>query len=191
MPRTKRIPDEAVLDATARVLTRKGPHGFTLQEVGEECGLSAATLIQRFGTKKALLEACSHRAAQGAAAPFDEAKAASPLRALREGLANMAGELQDREALANGLAMLLEDVRDEQLRAFAATHAKNVQARIRALLAQARREGALERTGDLGALARTVHAAYNGALIQWALMGEGSLQAWLDKVLDPLLGRRR
>ena len=57
MPRRKLISDEAVLDATERVLLERGPHAFTLVDVSKRAGIAPATLIQRFGTKRGLMRA--------------------------------------------------------------------------------------------------------------------------------------
>ncbi len=55
MARPKLTSDDEVLDAANRVLKRKGPLAFTLNDVGQEVGLSRAALLQRFSTKETLL----------------------------------------------------------------------------------------------------------------------------------------
>ncbi|MGH9423559.1 MAG: TetR/AcrR family transcriptional regulator, partial [Thermoanaerobaculia bacterium] len=54
-PRPRRLSDAAILEAAFEVVRRTGPDRFTLADVGHEVGLSAATLVQRFGSKRALL----------------------------------------------------------------------------------------------------------------------------------------
>ena len=53
MPRPKTISDVDVLRAAAHVVA-KNPAGWTLQDVGDQCGLAAGTLVQRFGSKEDL-----------------------------------------------------------------------------------------------------------------------------------------
>ena len=53
MSRPKTLPDAEILKAAAHVVA-KNPAGWTLADVGDQCGLSAATIVQRFGTKKDL-----------------------------------------------------------------------------------------------------------------------------------------
>ena len=55
MARPRTIPDADVLAAAARVVGALGPARLTLAAVGDECGLSPATILQRFGSKRALL----------------------------------------------------------------------------------------------------------------------------------------
>ena len=47
--------------------------------------------------------------------------------------------------------------------------------------------GELDAT-NTGELAKSVQAAYNGAIIQWALRGSEPFDGWLERVLAPLLG---
>jgi hypothetical protein len=75
---------------------------------------------------------------------------------------------------------------DEELRALAARHARWTEASIRELLDSAVELGQLA-ASDTPRLARAVQAAWNGALIQWAIRGRGSLGAWIAAVVDTLL----
>src|SRR5262245_49678369 len=55
MPRPRTASNESILDAAFRVITRLGPANLTLADVAGEVGLSPATLVQRFGSKRGLL----------------------------------------------------------------------------------------------------------------------------------------
>lgn len=191
MPRTKTKSDDVVLAAAQEVLLARGPHAFTLADVAQKAGLSAATLIQRFGSKQGLLIAFARRGAQHGAEPFERAsrEESSPLRALRRALVYASRDVITRRKLANSLALLLEDVRDPTLRRAAAEQARKTESCIRQLLEQAVTRKELS-TNDPAWLARLVHAAWNGALIQWGLRGEGPLDEWLSSLLDPLLDSR-
>ena len=52
LPRT--VDDATIPRATAEVIGRAGLAGLTLAAVAREAGLSAATLVQRFGSKRGL-----------------------------------------------------------------------------------------------------------------------------------------
>ena len=84
MPRPRTIDDETVLATAAGLIGRIGPGQVTLQRVAEEVGLSAATLVQRFGSKRELLLAIAR---SGAAEAFARAPSGSPLETLVGGLA--------------------------------------------------------------------------------------------------------
>jgi AcrR family transcriptional regulator len=188
MPRPKRMSDGEVVHATARVLLRVGPARFTLADVAAEAGLSPATLVQRFGSKRGLMVAFARAAAAEAAAPFDRARReiSSPLGALRAGLLGASMDLRSRQEIANSLAVLLDDITDEEMRAAAALHAESTERAIRALLDDAVAAGELD-SKDTGQLALSVQAAWNGAIIQWALRGSGTFASFLARVLAPLL----
>ena len=47
--------DDALLDATFRAVGAVGPARLTLADVAREAGVAPATLVQRFGSKRALL----------------------------------------------------------------------------------------------------------------------------------------
>ena len=179
MPRTKTIDDDAVLDATARVIARDGPAKLTFARVAPEVGLSPATLVQRFGSKRDLLLALARRGAENAAAPLREQRGA-PLEALVEGLVAMSASVSSPESMANQLAFLQIDLSDPEFHALALAHAKAVRKEIRRLLEVAGVE-------DPARLAQTVQVTYNGALITWAIYRRGRLDTWLRRELEAVV----
>ena len=54
-PRPRKASDEDIFGATMRVMTRCGPRELTLAMIAGEAGLTASALVQRFGSKRALL----------------------------------------------------------------------------------------------------------------------------------------
>lgn len=189
MPRPKTRSDAEVMKGLGRVLLRKGPHDFTLADVAGEVSLAPATLVQRYGTKRRLLLRFVREEARRAETPFRRAAAGggTPLVILRRALHAAAEEVRVRRALANSMALLVEDVRDEGLRRLAGRHARETVDLIERYLVEAAAAAELPPMEDARRLAEAVYAAWNGALIQWGLRGEGSLDAWIDAVLDPLL----
>lgn len=188
MPRPRTIDDDAIIDGVERVLLDKGPHDFTLADVARETGLSPATLVQRFGSKRALVEAFARRSGARTSASF--ATDEPGLAALRKTLLALASTVDDRRRMANSLALLLEDVRDPQLGASARAQADDMEAAIERHL-RAGIDSRELRSADARALARTVQTAWNGAMILWAIRGRGSLRTAVaqavDAVLDPWL----
>ena len=51
MARQRTIPDELIVEAALALMNKRGPEGLTLAELGGVVELSAATLVQRFGSK--------------------------------------------------------------------------------------------------------------------------------------------
>lgn len=193
MGRAKTTSDDAVLDATERVLLRRGPHDFTLVEIAREAGIAAPTILQRFGTKRALVVAFARRSAERAAAPFARSQGpeADPLATLRAALRALTRGMRSRKGLANSLALLLEDIRDEELRAAAREHADRTEDALTEHIASAIARGEIRGEPSARELARLLQAAFNGAIIQWALHGKGKLDAWVDRTVDTFFASLR
>src|SRR3712207_5445213 len=111
MPRPRTVEDSAVLDAVAEVAGRVGPSSLTLAMVGEEVGLSPATLLQRFGSKRGLLLAMTERWATSGERPL-AGDGGSPLATLRDGLVALAADVDPPERMAASLAYLQLDMTD-------------------------------------------------------------------------------
>jgi AcrR family transcriptional regulator len=119
MPRAKTISDDAVLDAVLELVTAAGPAALTFARAGRAAGLSPATLVQRHGSREALLQATLLRAwdrldAETAAADAEEP--ITPEGAIRVLLRLMPPEMAERNA-TDGLLLLREDIRNPVLRA--------------------------------------------------------------------------
>jgi AcrR family transcriptional regulator len=192
MGRPRTVSEDLVLDATAEAIGREGPGRLTLASVAATCGLSPATLVQRYGSKRGLLLALAARAPAGVPAVFARARrrTRSHLGALHAALADLAA-MPDRATLANHLAFLQMDLADPEFGAFAAEHARAVQQEIRVLIDDAKGAGELRRDSDPASLAEAVQTAYNGALILWAIEGRGSLRARLRRAVDLALAVAR
>jgi AcrR family transcriptional regulator len=53
--RPRKVSDDDVFSATHRVMQRVAPGELTLAEIALEAGVTAGALVQRFGSKRALL----------------------------------------------------------------------------------------------------------------------------------------
>jgi AcrR family transcriptional regulator len=190
MPRPRTIDDDAVLDAAADLVGRIGPAGLTLARVGDEVGLSAATLVQRFGSKRGLLLAMTERAAAGWPERIAAARArtGSPLDALIGALRDMTSGVRTPEAMANSVAFLQVDLSDPEFHARTRAGMDAMRGAIAELIDEAVARGELAGPIDAPALANTVLTVYNGALITWAIMREGELTGWLERELRHALG---
>jgi AcrR family transcriptional regulator len=155
MARPRSKSDEQVMAATMRAVSKHGVSSLTLAHVAEEAGLAPSTLAERYGSKRALLLA----AARSGTSAAHRLEADTPI----DYLVALAGPVRDRRAFAHHLAFLELDVADPEFRAAAAGHVTAVLARLESFGLSARE-------------ARALYVAYNGALVLWALTGEGSLE---------------
>ena len=191
MARPRTTSDAEILAATGRAIGAHGPGRLTLALVGAEAGVSAATLSQRFGSKRGLLLAFAENEVANAAAPYEAAKAAhsSPLDALHAVADFVARHVSGPEEMANQLGMLQLDLSDPEFRAHAAKHASAVDEALCGLLAEAAAAGEISPDTDTRKLARAIKITMDGSLLRWALTGEGELAESLHDDLDHLIGR--
>src|SRR5437867_3204962 len=112
MSRPRTIADADILAATARAISRLGPANLTLADVAKEAGLSPATLVQRFGSKRGLLLALATGTVESVEACFQAVRAAhrSPLDALVALATEMTRHVDTPEEMANHLAFLQIDL---------------------------------------------------------------------------------
>lgn len=191
MPRARTIDDDAVLDAALDAIGEVGPAGLTLAAVGERAGLSAPTLVQRFGSKRGLLVAVAQRSAERAEAGVAAAAIdGSTLDALVGWLTGLTARVASPQALANHLGFLQADLVDPELYELARRGAGAMRRRIELLLERAVEAGELTGT-EPAELALGVEATYNGALITWALHRDGALEDWMRARLELCLAPYR
>jgi AcrR family transcriptional regulator len=192
MARPRTVDDDTILAAAAEAIGEHGPADLTLAMVSAKVGLSPATLLQRFGSKRGLLLAVAESGSGWAEGTFRSAMARhrSPLRALSAALRAMTSPVASPETMANQLAFLQIDLHDPDFHRLALAHSRTVRDSIRALLDDAVAAGELRRT-DTRRLAEAVEVVYNGALITWAIHRSGPVDRWLARQLDTVLAPHR
>jgi len=191
-PRPRTVSDEEILAATARMIGRVGPLRLTLAHVAHEVGLSPATLIQRFGSKRELLLSFA-RQGSGDEQGFLEGLRAGGRTALetaRAFLLCFAGLAQSPKEMANHLAFLQIDLTDAAFHRITARLFRSQHQALAGLLAEAQAAGEL-RPVDARALARLLLAVVNGSLLTWAVYREGPAEAWLARDVDLALAPYR
>jgi AcrR family transcriptional regulator len=191
-PRPRTVPDEDILGAAQRAMSRLGPARLTLAEVAREAGLSPATLVQRFGSKRGLMLALWAAAVEGVDDCFAMLRPAhdSPLDAVLDAATMMSRHTQSPEEMANHLAFLQIDVSDPEFHQHMLVLSERTEAGYRALLdeAVARRE---IMPCDTARLARAISAMAGGSLIGWAVFRDGTAEAWVRGDLETLLAAYR
>jgi AcrR family transcriptional regulator len=195
-PRPRKVSDSQLFAATHAVMNKVGPGELTLAAIAKEAGVTAAVLVQRFGSKRALLLALSAKYADSAG-EFLAALAkqhASPLAAIRAYADCMAGMAASPAALARSLAYLQIDMTDPDFRRHLVKQARATRAGLQRLVAAASIAGELDRSVKPAQLARTIETVLSGSLITWGFYREATAALWmrtdLEAVLTPWLIKR-
>ena len=191
-PRT--VSDEQIFGATHRAMMRRGPVDLTLADVGKEAGLSPATLVQRFGSKRGLLLAVARAAAAGGMdACFDMLRqtTTSPLEQLIAAAMFMTQSAGTPEELANHFAFFLQvDLSDPDFYPLTLEMSRQMDAHYVRLAKEAVAAGELIPC-DTTALARAIGAVATGSLIAWAVYREGKAVAWVRRDVETLIAPYR
>jgi AcrR family transcriptional regulator len=196
-PRRRKAEDTDVFAALVRVMERLGPAELTLREIAAEAGVTAGALVQRFGSKRALLLAHARHAAAtgdiGFGSPAD-VRTMSPLRAIRACVTVYARLAESPQAAVRNLAYLHNDLADPVLRRHLLRGTRAMRARYERLLADAVAAGELRAGANPRVLARMLEVTLGGSLLAWALHRHGSAREWLradlETMLMPYLTRR-
>lgn len=177
MPRKRTIPDEVLLDHALLVLRDVGPDGLTFGAVAKQAGLAASTIVQRFGSKPALLRAALLRAWDR----LDDDTTAAVTAAGRGAtgvidlLVRLSGQYEAQD-YADQLRILREDLRDPVLtdrgRAWLAVLAEAIEARV----------------PDVSGM--LVLAQWQGTLTVWSFTREAPIEDMVRRNLTELLVTR-
>ena len=192
MPRPRETSDAQILAATVRVLQRPSPVDLTLADVAKEAGVVPATIIQRFGTKRALLLANCKAWTADVTGQFARARAkyGSPLKTLTELLVESSAFAATPESMANFLAYIQIDLTDPEFHAVLLKQFATTRDETKKLLddAVAARELKPCNTAQLASLLQQVNG---GAMLDWAVYRKGPLATWIRRSLQALLAPYR
>ena len=185
MARPIETEDDALLDAADSVLMAQGPSAFTLAKAAELAGVSAATLVKRFGSKERLFLRLSQRWVSS----LDEllrqrvAPLASPLARVRAVALHSYYDLDHPATAHNQIAALAVDLQNDELRGWLYVGWGHVRRHLERHAAAAIAAGELVGCPPSAQLARIVSAAMEGGCIAWSIHPEGSL---IDRLSDDL-----
>lgn len=192
-PRPRKVTDEELFAATYTAMTKLGPGELTLAAIAKEAGVTAAVLVQRFGSKRDLLLTLAERFSDGAGEMMTSLaqKHRSPLAALRDYAECMAGMAESPAALARNLAYLQIDLTDPDFRVHLVKQSRATRDGLRKMIQSAVDAGELDASVNAARLARTIESLLGGSLLSWAFYQEGPASRWvradLDAVLAPYL----
>jgi AcrR family transcriptional regulator len=175
------LSDEEILDRAMPVMARAGPGGFALTDLAAETGLSPATLLQRFGSKRKLIEQAFARDNERFArwiADLPEGRGVAATLAVYRA-ATETFHAEPHAELADHLLWLREDIRDPTFNALARARFALFRAAIHKRLPPTRLSP--ER------VTRLLDAQCHGAIMQWAIEPKGSLTDHVMKSLTAVL----
>jgi AcrR family transcriptional regulator len=180
MPRKRTVTDDDLADAALALVREAGPAALTFAALAPRAGLAGSTIVQRFGTKAALLRAALSRAwdhLDRETAAASAAATAGPDGVI-DLLVRLSGQYDPDDEFADQLLILREDLRDpvlrERGRAWLATLVEAIETRLTAW------------RGDARGLGPLVVAQWQGTLTVWAFRREGSLPDAVRGALDEL-----
>jgi AcrR family transcriptional regulator len=188
-PRRRKAEDADVFAALVRVMQRRGPAELTLRAIATEAGVTAGALVQRFGSKRALLLAHARYAAAtlDVGVPTPRPRTSSPLDALRLVTAVHAQLASTPRAALRNLAYLHQDIADPVRRSYLLRLSRAARAHYVTLAADAVAAGQLRADTDVQSLARAIEITLNGSFLAWTLYREGSAADWLHTDLETVL----
>ena len=197
MARPRVADDEQLLSAVQQVLYELGPADFTLERAATRGGVSPATLIKRFGSKKRLFLELNRRWVASIGPGLDAAAAGhgTPLARLRAAARWGFDDLDSPGRTANQLATLALDLQDPAMQELLAAGWQIVQDRLTELAREAIAVGELPGAGSAEQVARVLFAAGEGIRLTWCVQPAGSLvaraRADIGAILDAWSGPGR
>ena len=185
MSRTRTISDQQVLDATIELVGRQGVSRLTFASLSVATGLSAATLVQRFGTKKQLLTAVTKHCLQSMVPIITKAQNEhdSPLQAIYVAFESLAGAITSVEEFANGQVFFYLALTDPETNALLRQSMIESRNKIEQLLDEAVRIKELKAC-DTTALAMTLQTVYEGAITTWLVYQQNDIKSWVTGLLS-------
>ncbi|RDJ14420.1 TetR family transcriptional regulator [Rhizobium grahamii] len=180
MPRPRTLSDEQLLDMVLGLVHAEGPDAASFGAVAKISGLSGSTLVQRFGTKAAMLRACLLRAWDRL--DMETARLVHSVPETPEGAIDLLAGLSkdygdDAASYAEGLLVLREDLRDPALRARGAAWGKTLATAL---------ERCLHAYGKTS-LGRLMLSQWQGCLLWWGFEPQGSIEDYVRGELKQFL----
>lgn len=165
MARTRTLSDEQILHLVSRALG-DADNAWTLGDAADAAGLHPATLIKRFGSRRGLLVALSRRWVDTIpTAPTTQ----DAHRELQAWIGSLSTSDTTEDQMLTRLDMLLEDLRDPELRALLHHGWQRNLAYLTALIDHARHDGRMRGGPSSETIARLLLDTAHGSLLRTAV----------------------
>lgn len=194
--RPRLFKDDDIFAAAALVLARVGHEHMTLAAIAGEVGCSAPALVQRYGSKQALLRQFLEWSNARVIERFEQARVAnqSPLAALRSRMSTPAGqwldEVDDPAGYANTLAFYLVAWADPTLGPIVERRRQILETEFYDLLVRAGDAGELTDC-DERLLAEMLLTAFTGVALQRIGKADDVVEERIGQFFDVLIGPYR
>lgn len=188
MSRPKKLSDSELLNVAYDVSGREGFDSFTLRQVSRSADISPAALIKRFKSKKRLVLLARQHRWQSTLDQFRE-NAPESLRGLR-GLFHFVSQVAksvSSKRLAEHASAFGVDASDIRTRKVVGSYFSATRSLIARLLREAAAQGELTELADPDRLAFTLEALMQGAIFQFAFLGESNIEAHLHAHMHTFL----
>jgi AcrR family transcriptional regulator len=179
LARSKQVPDEEIVGATLKLVAEHGP-ALTLAQVGESVGLSAATVMQRFGSKRDLILMAA--SAWGSSAGSNVERGGNTGDDLVEGMSEIAGLMETPEEVANITASMHIELADPKFHEIIEASMRRQRGLVREALEKGVEKGEIKPC-DTEKLARHLQVVALGAMQNWSIEPTDTLNDWIRKCL--------
>jgi len=193
LPRNKEKTDLSILNKALKVIIKKGPTAFSLEDISKVVALSPATLLQRFGSKKGLLSRVLEYSNQKMFKELNKRiertlrSEKSSIESIIELLLDFVGAFSKPEQVAQGLDIFKLDILDADLNKVSCEYFLIRKKCLLELLSRAKEKGELAKDSDIESLAECLECVWQGTILQWALFKKGKLTEHLRKNLETVL----
>lgn len=179
MARSKQVSDDEIVGTTLRLVAEHGP-SLTLAQVGESVGLSAATVMQRFGSKRALMLKAAHAWGKSDGSEFQRGGHVGD--DLVEGMAEIAALMETPQQVANINASMHIDLADPEFHAIIEAEIQRQRGFVRETLDNGIEVGDIKPC-DTAELSRHLQVVALGAVQSWTIEPTGALTEWVHRCL--------
>ncbi|MBV8931062.1 MAG: TetR/AcrR family transcriptional regulator [Kutzneria sp.] len=186
MARPRKITDEQLLAAAESAIARLGP-AFTLADVASDAGVTAGTVVHRFGSKHGLLIAMIDAAVESARTSRRAGDGRDLVATIGDAIVERYAPLDDPSTAANHLAQLGVDLADEDLRGRLATLHATIEAGLEPLVRRAMDAGMLPGAPAVPVATRILAALADGTAMRWSSRPRGRLGDRMRTDLDAVL----
>lgn len=195
MSRPRTITNETIYEAALEIIMRRGPDSLTFQTLSDATALVPAALVRRFKNKQQLLIEVDLYCLETAANTLAEASKRfdSALDAIVYGLSSEMKFAVSRSVYINGLAFLLEGLKNLELYKNYQAAFKRQENDVQLLLEKAVMQNELKRNVDCPELAKLLQITQHGACHEWVMSQkepiERCIERYLRSVLQPYLAK--